>query len=112
MFNISGSARPVVLHEPVLSWEIASKDNKWQGRNISRWRNTEYDEIYRSLSGEFDPVRRAAKFIRLNELIIDNRVAIPLVNRPQVGAAAHRLRMTLSAWDSHLWLLKDWYREG
>ena len=69
-------------------------------------------EIYRSLSGELDPVRRAAKFIRLNKLIIDNRVAIPLVNRPESGAAAHRLRMTLSAWDSHLWLLKDWYREG
>ena len=95
-----------------MSLVLLSKDNKWQGRNVSRWRNAEYDEIYRSLSAEFDPVKRAAKFIRLNELIIDNRVAIPLVDRPAVGAAAHGLRMTLSAWDSHLWQLKDWYREG
>ena len=112
MFNNSGAPDPWFFMNQFCSWEIASKDNKWQGRNVSRWRNAEYDEIYRSLSAEFDPVRRAAKFIRLNELIIDNRVAIPLVNRSEVGAAAHRLRMTLSAWDSHLWLLKDWYREG
>src|SRR5262249_39053421 len=23
-------------------WEVASKDNKWQGRNITRWRSEEY----------------------------------------------------------------------
>jgi peptide/nickel transport system substrate-binding protein len=112
MFNISGGPDPWFFMNQFCSWEIASKDNKWQGRNLSRWRNAEYDEIHRSLTAEFDPVKRAAKFIHLNELIIDNRVAIPLVNRPEVGAAAHRLRMTLSAWDSHLWLLKDWYRES
>jgi len=112
MFNNSGAPDPWFFMNQFVSWEIASKDNKWQGRNVSRWRNAEYDEIYRSLSGEFEPVKRAAKFIRLNELIIENRVVIPLVNRPEVGAAVNRLRMTLSAWDSHLWLLKDWYREG
>jgi hypothetical protein len=37
---------------------------------------------------------------------------IPLVNRPEIGAASHRLQMTLSGWDTHLWLLQDWYREG
>ncbi len=112
MFSIGGFPDPWFFMNQFCSWEIASKDNKWQGRNRSRWRNAEYDEIYRSLSGEFDPIRRAAKFIRLNELIIENRVAIPLVNRSDVGAAAHGLRMTLSAWDSNLWQLKDWYREG
>jgi peptide/nickel transport system substrate-binding protein len=112
MFNISGGTDPWFFMNQFCSWEIASKDNKWQGRNFSRWRNAEYDEIYRSLSGEFDPVRRAAKFIRLNELIIDNRVAIPLVNSPESCAAVHGLRVALSAWDSHLWQLKDWYREG
>ena len=112
MANLGGGPDPWFFMNQFCSWEIASKDNKWQGRNVSRWRNAEYDEVYRSLSSEFDPVRRAAKFIRLNELIIDNRVAIPLVNTPESGAAVHGLRVALSAWDSHLWQLKDWYREG
>ena len=48
----------------------------------------------------------------MNELVVENRVVIPLVNRPEIGAASHKLQMTLSGWDSHLWLLKDWYRDG
>ena len=94
------------------SWEIAAKANKWQGRNLSRWRNDEYDAIYRTASRELDPVKRAGLFIRMNELVVENRAVIPLVNRPEIGAAAQRLQMTLSGWDSHVWLLKDWYRDG
>ena len=82
------------------------------GSQPRRWRSEEYDKLYRSLSDEFDPVKRAAKFVRLNDMMIENSVVIPLVNRPEVGACRTRLRMTLSGWDSHLWLFKDWYREG
>jgi len=112
MFAISGGPDPWVFMNQFCSWEIAAKANKWQGRNLSRWRNDEYDEVYRAASRELDPVKRAALFIRMNELIVENRVAIPLVNRPEMGAAARNLQMTLSGWDSHLWLLKDWYRDA
>ena len=27
------------------SWEMATKENKWQGRNITRWRNEEFDKL-------------------------------------------------------------------
>jgi len=111
MFAIGGTPDPWIFMNQFCSWEIASKANKWQGRNLSRWRNDEYDETYRAASRELDLVKRAALFIRMNELIVENRVAIPLVNRPEIGAAAHRLQMTLSAWDTHLWLLQDWYRD-
>jgi hypothetical protein len=40
-----------------LSTEIASKDNKWQGRNITRWRNAEYDNLYHAAECETDPVK-------------------------------------------------------
>jgi peptide/nickel transport system substrate-binding protein len=42
------------------SWEAATKANKWQGRNIPRWRNDEYDKLWRSSENELDPVKRAA----------------------------------------------------
>ena len=94
------------------SEEIASKKDKWQGRNLSRWRNDEYDKAFTAARSELDPVKRAALFIRMNELLIENHVVIPLVNRPESGAASNKLRMTLSGWDRHDWLLKDWYREA
>lgn len=83
-----------------------------QGRNLSRWRNDEYDKLYLAAKDELDPVKRAALFVRMNDLVIGNHVAIPLVSTRESAAASSKLRMTLSGWDSHLAMLKDWYREG
>jgi len=94
------------------SWEIAAKDNKWQLRNITRWRNEEYDKLYRAAETEMDPVKRAALFIKMNDLVIQNVVVIPVVQRPQVSAVSNRLRAERSGWDSDFWALQNWYREG
>ena len=74
------------------SWEVASKDNKWQGRNITRWRSEEYDKLFRAAEAELDPVKRAALFIKMNELVIQNVVVIPVVFRPRVAAVSNTLR--------------------
>ena len=102
---------PEALMRQFVSREIASKDNKWQGRNIVRWRNDEYDEIFRAAERELDPVKRAALFITMNDMVVEDRVVIPIVNRGVVTAISHKLRATLSAWDNDFWNLKDWYRE-
>ena len=94
------------------SWEAASKENKWQGRNITRWKNDEYDKLYRAAESELDPVKRAALFIKMNELVIQNVVVIPVVFRPRVAAMSNRLRAEQSGWDSDFWNLQSWYREG
>ena len=59
---------PEVFMNQFTSWEAASKENKWQGRNITRWRSDEYDKTFRAAEGELDPVKRAALFIRMNDL--------------------------------------------
>jgi peptide/nickel transport system substrate-binding protein len=112
MLNIGGGPDPWFFMNQFCSWEIASKANKWSGRNMTRWRHDAYDEAYGAAATELDPIQRAALFVRMNELLIEHRVVVPIVNRPEMGAASNRLRMTLSGWDSHLWLLKDWYRDG
>jgi peptide/nickel transport system substrate-binding protein len=94
------------------SWEVASKDNKWQGRNITRWRNEEYDKLYKAAEGELDPVKRAAMYIKMNELTIQNVVVIPIVWRPRVRAISNKLRLEQSGWDSDFWNLQNWYREA
>ena len=60
---------------------------------------------------ELDPVKRAAMFIRMNELVIENNVVVPIVARPRVAAVSRSLRAPMSGWDNDTWLLKDWYRE-
>jgi peptide/nickel transport system substrate-binding protein len=103
---------PELFMNQFTSWEVASKDNKWQGRNITRWRNEEYDKTYRAAETELDPVKRAALFIKMNDLVIQNVVVIPVVFRPRVSAVSNRMRVEQSGWDSDFWNLANWYREG
>jgi peptide/nickel transport system substrate-binding protein len=103
---------PEMFMNQFTSWEIASKDNKWQGRNITRWKSEEYDKLYRAAEGELDPVKRAALFIKMNELVIQNVVVIPVVFRPRVAAVSNAMRVEQSGWDSDFWNLANWYREA
>src|SRR5205085_8604270 len=93
------------------SWEISSKENKWQGRNITRWRNEEYDKAFRAAEGELDPVKRAALFIRMNDLVTGNQAIIPVVGRPKVSAISSKLHAAISAWDNDMADLANWYRD-
>ena len=95
-----------------LSWEAASKENKWQGRNITRWRSEEYDNSYKASEGELDPVKRAALFIAMNDMVVGDPVVVPVVYRPRVSAVSRRLRVNLSGWDNDLWDLHNWYNEA
>jgi peptide/nickel transport system substrate-binding protein len=76
---------PEVFLRQFCSWEAATKDNKWQGRNVTRWQNQEYDETHKAAQVELDPVKRAALLIRCNEI---------------------------SGWDNNTWDLANWYRES
>ena len=107
-----GEPDPGIFMRQFNSWEAASKENKWQGRNITRWRNEEYDRTYRAAESELDPVKRAALFIKMNDLVVGDPVVIPVVYRPRVSAISRQLRVRLSGWDNDLWDLKNWYREG
>ena len=93
------------------SWEIASKDNKWQGRNATRWRNEEYDKTFRAAQSELSAVKRAALFIKMNDMVVEDVAVIPVVNRRRVAAMSNKLKATLSGWDNDFWNLEDWYRE-
>ena len=107
-----GEPDPGVFMRQFNSWEAASRENKWQGRNITRWRNEEYDKAYRAAESELDPVKRAALFIKMNDLVVGDPVVIPVVYRPRVSAISHQLTARVSGWDNDLWDLRNWYREA
>ena len=95
-----------------LSTEAATKDNKWQGRNVTRWKNAEFDSLYDDSEHETDPVKRAALYIQMNDLVVKNIVTIPVVARPAVAAVGNRLHVWLSAWDSYLGHFHNWYADA
>ncbi len=102
---------PALFMQQFLSGEAAAKDNKWQGRNITRWRSDEYDKTYRASEGELDPVKRAALFIKMNDLVIADVAVIPVVYRPGVRGVHNQLKVNVSGWDNDTFMLADWYRE-
>jgi peptide/nickel transport system substrate-binding protein len=103
---------PEVFLRQFCSWEAAQKENKWQGRNITRWQNKEYDDIHKAAQVELDPIKRAAMLIRLNELAVNNYVIIPLVARPGAAAMNNSLVAELSGWDNNTSDLANWFRES
>ncbi|MDX2155892.1 MAG: peptide ABC transporter substrate-binding protein [Hyphomicrobiaceae bacterium] len=103
---------PEVFLNQFRSTEVATKDNKWQGRNISRWRNEEYDKTYVAMQSELDPVKRAALIIKCNDLIVTNQATIPVVSRPGVAAVANTLAHYISGWDVENSFVHEWHRKA
>ncbi|HSW09029.1 peptide ABC transporter substrate-binding protein [Aquabacterium sp.] len=91
--------------------EISSKANKWQGRNIVRFRSEEYDKLFSAAEAELDPVKRVALFVQMNDLVIKSGYIIPLISRPRVRGAALKLVTQLTGWDLDFSGLHNWYRE-
>ncbi len=107
------SPDPEYFMNQFTTWEAASKDNKWQGRNITRWRSEDYDKVFRASEAELDPVKRSALFVKMNDLAIQNVVVIPVVFRPRVSGISSRLRDAVqSGWDSDFWALAYWSRQA
>jgi peptide/nickel transport system substrate-binding protein len=113
MHAVSAGIDPQRYMQQFVSWEIAQKANNWTGRNIVRWANAEYDRLWKQAETELDPVRRAALFIRMNGVLIEDVVVLPVVWRNWVVAVNHNLKgIELTMWDSNLWDLAFWYRQA
>jgi peptide/nickel transport system substrate-binding protein len=113
MYTVTMSAPdPESFMRQFVSWEVACKENKWQGRNIARWCNDEYDKAFKAAEAELDPVKRAALFITMNDMVVRDPGVVPVVYRPRVSGLSRRLQLSLSGWDNDLWDLKNWYREA
>ncbi|MFV0295886.1 MAG: peptide ABC transporter substrate-binding protein [Hyphomicrobiaceae bacterium] len=101
---------PELFLNQFTSWEAAQRENKWQGRNITRWQNEEYDKTYKAMQSELDPIKRAALIIKCNDLVIDDVVVIPVVARSSAAAVSNKLHVLRSGWDIDLYAVAQWYR--
>lgn len=90
---------------------LTSKDNNWGSSNISRWCNADYDALVQQLSQTGGLEARAAIVIQMNDLIVQNGAALPLVHRGDVSAQSNSITgVILNVWDAELWNVADWQR--
>jgi peptide/nickel transport system substrate-binding protein len=96
-----------------VSWEVATKENKWQGRNITRWTNKEADDASRlrnrARSGEAGG-RTSSRSTILPATI--TRSSLSSTARPCRRSRASLRGAIASGWDSNFWDLHNWYKEG
>jgi peptide/nickel transport system substrate-binding protein len=93
------------------SWRIPTRANRWVGGNSMRWRSDEYDRLWTAARTELDPVRRAALFIRMNDLVVGDVAVITVVWRHAANAVSRSLRkVDISPYDSTLAHLADGHR--
>jgi len=107
-----GQPDPQFFMEQWTTDQIAQKSNKWASRNLVRWSNAEYDAVFKAAQVEFDPVKRAAMFIKMNDLVVNDGHVIPLFGRPRPYGIVNKLVPTLSAWDNATWAISYWYRDA
>jgi peptide/nickel transport system substrate-binding protein len=103
---------PAAYLESFTCAKIVSKATNWTGGNRVRYCNPAYDAIFEQARSELDPAKRAELFIQLNDILVNDVVIIPLVlsGVNQAAATNGLTGITLSPWESSLWLLKDWTR--
>ncbi len=93
---------------------IPQKENNWSQVNEGRYNNPDYDRLYDQASGETDPVKANEYFIQMNDIIIDDVVLIPLVQRAsEKYALAKTLRKENIAggpFEALYWNIANWNR--
>ena len=91
--------------------EIPQKADGWAGDNYARYCNPEYDKLWQAFSQELNPEKRREIAIKMNDMLINDFVIIPLVHRADVVAISKSLSgFELTPWDRNTWNIKDWTR--
>ena len=91
--------------------QIATRDNLWGGGNVARACNAEYDAAYEPLPQLPLGPERQELVKRLNDILVQSYVQIPLVSRGVVSAHATTLKgVRFNAWDSEMWNIAEWRR--
>ncbi|MEO1312761.1 MAG: peptide ABC transporter substrate-binding protein [Pseudomonadota bacterium] len=91
--------------------EIPGPDTQWQGSNIQRFCEPEYDALVTEMSQTADLERRGELAKAMNDMLMQSYSIIPLVHRGGTSAHANSLGgVLMTDWDSELWNIADWYR--
>jgi peptide/nickel transport system substrate-binding protein len=96
------------------NWECKQAprpETQWQGNNMPRFCSDEYDALVAEMAKTGDINKRAELAKAMNDMLMQEYVIIPLVDRGRLSAHSNTLGgVILNTWDSELWNAADWYR--
>jgi peptide/nickel transport system substrate-binding protein len=91
--------------------QMSAPSNQFNGQNIVRYCNEDYDALSVELAQTSDPQRRIELVMQMNDILIQNGVIIPLVHRASVSAHSNTIEgVRMNPWDSELWNVAEWTR--
>ncbi|MBT8153688.1 peptide ABC transporter substrate-binding protein [Epibacterium ulvae] len=91
--------------------QAPSPANQWQGENISRFCDEEFDALHLELTKTIEFEKRVEIGQQLNTMVFEKGGMIPLVHRGRLSGVSNTLGgVDLNVWDSELWNVADWYR--
>jgi len=116
MLSLNGRPFPIDLMSYWKSTDpdtdIAQKSNGWAGRNLSRWSNDEYNDLYDKALTELDPAKQSELFIAMNDMIVNEVVTVPFIARKRVDGKSTRLKgNNPGPWTEETYDIADWYFE-
>ncbi len=102
---------------------IAQAENQWNGQNNVRYNNPEFDALFEQARTETDLEAAAQLFIQMNDILINEVVVVPLVNRASDKyAMANTLihgegdqaedNVGLSPYETNYWNIANWNRSS
>ncbi|MEQ8293599.1 MAG: peptide ABC transporter substrate-binding protein [Roseovarius sp.] len=92
--------------------QIPAPENQWQGNNMPRFCSEEYNALVDEMQQTGELEKRAELAKAMNDMLMQEYVIIPLVDRGRVSAHSNSLGgVILNTWDSELWNAANWYRK-
>jgi peptide/nickel transport system substrate-binding protein len=92
---------------PDTDW--AQKSNNWAGTDFLKWSDTEYNQLYDQVRSTTDVQAAATMWKRMNDIIINQFIAVPLVDRKAADAKIKALSGPAPGpFDVWSWNIADW----
>jgi peptide/nickel transport system substrate-binding protein len=93
---------------------IAQESNGWQGQNYQRYANDEFDSTYETLVTITDLEEAFNTLIELNDILINDVVIIPEVNRAAdkyaIANTLNNENISLGSFELNYWNVANWNR--
>ena len=90
---------------------IPQQSNNWTGENVSRYCNPKYDQLWQQSTKELDQQKRQQLFIQMNDILVKEVIAIPVVARAEVvGVSNSIVGVDPTPWDLRTWNIGQWRR--
>ncbi len=94
--------------------DLAQKENNWSGRNVNRWVNKEFNQMFDQAQVELDQQKNDALWVKMNDLVVTQGASLPLIDRRIVSARAKTLDVgeNMSPFDDEPRNIADWRRKA